>query len=69
MLITRTKSGIEVIINPAHVAAASVNADETRVELSTGKTYTLPVAAWPEVKKSLNGGNDQIQTERMIIND
>jgi hypothetical protein len=53
MLHTKTVAGIEIIINPAHIAAAMVNCDSARIELANGTTYNLPTAAWEEIKKAM----------------
>ena len=55
MLHTKTTGNVEIIINPAHIAAATVNCDNARVELANGTTYNLPTAAWEEIKKAMLG--------------
>jgi len=55
MFTTFTKAGVEIILNPAHIAAVTHNPDECRVELCTGKTYSLPAQDWPKVRAALNG--------------
>ena len=51
MLHTKTIAGVEIIINPKHIAAAMVNCDSARIELASGTTYSFPAAAWEEIKK------------------
>lgn len=58
MFTTVTKTGAEVLINPAHVAAVLHNADECRVELCTGQTYFTPPGEWPIIRAALNGAGD-----------
>ena len=53
MLHAKTISGIEILINPAHVAAAMVNCDSARVEMASGTTYSFPAAAWEEIKNAM----------------
>ena len=55
MLHAKTIAGVEIIINPQHVAAVMVNCDSARVELASGSTYNLPTAAWEEIKKAMLG--------------
>ena len=63
----KTAGGLEIIINPAHVAAATCNDDRVSVELVTGKTYNFPTSTWPEICAALNvaipeNGNTDTQT-------
>ena len=53
MLHAKTVAGIEIIINPAHVAAVMVNCDSARIELASGSTYNFPVTAWEEIKSAM----------------
>jgi hypothetical protein len=53
MIITKNFAGCQVLINPDFISTVVINGDEIRVEMSTGKTITLPMRAEYELKAKL----------------
>ncbi len=58
MFTTQTRAGIEILINPAHVADVLNTPDGPELTMSYGKKYCLPREEYPIIRAALNGNGE-----------